>query len=101
MLHISPDEQRQRLQARIDEPAKNWKFNLGDLEARKKWGAYQRAYTRALEATSTDAAPWYVIPSDSKANRNLMIAQLLVKTLKDMKLSVPAADPALRGLIVP
>jgi PPK2 family polyphosphate:nucleotide phosphotransferase len=100
MLHISPDEQRERLQARIDEPAKNWKFSMGDLEARKKWGLYQRAYARALEATSTDAAPWYVIPADSKTNRNVMIAQLLVKTLKDMKLSVPPADPAIQGLIV-
>ena len=101
MLHIGKDEQRERLQARIDEPAKNWKFAMGDLDARKKWDLYQRAYARALEATSTDAAPWYVIPADSKTHRNLMIAQLLVKTLKDMKLSAPPADPALRGLVVP
>lgn len=101
MLHIGADEQRERLQARIDEPAKNWKFAMGDLDARKKWDVYQRAYARALEATSTDAVPWYVVPANHKTHRNLMIAQLLVKTLKDMKLSVPPADPALRGLIVP
>ncbi|MFZ3118847.1 MAG: PPK2 family polyphosphate kinase [Variovorax sp.] len=100
MLHIGADEQRERLQARIDEPAKNWKFSMGDLDARKKWGLYQRAYALALEATSTDAAPWYVVPANNKTHRNLMIAQLLVKTLKDMKLSVPPADPALKGLVV-
>ena len=101
MLHIGKEEQRKRLQARIDDPAKHWKFSLGDLDARAHWDAYQDAYARALDATSTEAAPWYVIPADSKTHRNLMIAQLLVKTLKDMKLSVPPADPALRGLVVP
>ena len=100
MLHISKDEQRARLQARIDEPGKQWKFALGDLEVRKKWDAYQEAYEKALVATSSDDAPWHVIPADSKRHRNLMIAQLLVKTLKGMKLRVPDADPALKGLIV-
>ncbi|WP_219209348.1 PPK2 family polyphosphate kinase [Variovorax boronicumulans] len=100
MLHIDKDEQRQRLQARIDDPSKNWKFSMGDLEARKKWSDYQRAYAKALDATSTDVAPWYVVPANSKTHRNLMIAQLLVKTLKDMKLSVPPPDPALKGLVV-
>lgn len=100
MLHIGKDEQRERLQERIDDPAKHWKFSMGDLDARKKWDSYQRAYARALDATSTDHAPWYVIPANSKTHRNLMIAQLLVKTLKDMKLSVPPPDPALKGLVV-
>ena len=100
MLHISKDEQRERLQARIDDPAKHWKFDLRDLEVRKKWPAYQRAYEKALQATSTRNAPWLVVPSDSKRRRNLMIAQLLVKTLKDMKLKAPAGDPALQGLVV-
>lgn len=100
MLHISKDEQRERLQARIDEPGKQWKFALADLEVRKKWDAYQQAYDKALVATSTDEAPWHVIPADSKRHRNLMVAQLLVKTLKGMKFSVPEADPALKGLIV-
>ena len=100
MLHIGKDEQRERLQERIDDPAKHWKFSMGDLDARKKWDSYQRAYARALDATSTDHAPWYVIPGNSKTHRNLMIAQLLVKTLKDMKLSVPPPDPALKGLVV-
>ncbi|MGJ7581548.1 polyphosphate kinase 2 family protein [Variovorax sp. RHLX14] len=100
MLHIGKDEQRERLQERIDDPAKHWKFSMGDLDARKKWDSYQRAYARALDATSTDHAPWYVIPGNSKTHRNLMIAKLLVQTLKDMKLSVPPPDPALKGLVV-
>jgi len=100
MLHIGKDEQRERLQARVDDPSKHWKFSMGDLEARKKWSLYQRAYAKALDATSTDAAPWYVIPANSKTHRNLMIAQLIVRTMKDMKLSVPPPDAALKGLIV-
>ncbi len=100
MLHIGKDEQRERLQARIDDPAKHWKFNMGDLAVREKWDAYQRAYDQALRATSSDHAPWHVIPADGKRHRNLMIASLLVKTLREMKLEVPAADPALDGLVV-
>jgi PPK2 family polyphosphate:nucleotide phosphotransferase len=100
MLHISRGEQRGRLQARIDEPGKQWKFSLGDLDARRKWDSYQAAYEKALAATSTPDAPWFVIPADSKRHRNLMIARLLVKTLRDMKPRAPAPDPALNGLIV-
>ncbi|SFN14491.1 PPK2 family polyphosphate kinase [Variovorax sp. OV329] len=100
MLHISKDEQRERLQERIDTPGKQWKFSRADLEVRKKWSAYQRAYEKALAATSTEYAPWHVVPADSKAHRNLMIAKLLIKTLKDMKLKLPPADPALKGLVV-
>lgn len=100
MLHIGRDEQRERLQARVDTPGKQWKFSLGDLEVRKKWDAYQQAYETALAATSTAHAPWHVIPADSKRHRNLMIAQLLVETLEQMKLLAPAPDPALQGLKV-
>jgi PPK2 family polyphosphate:nucleotide phosphotransferase len=100
MLHISSDEQRTRLQERIDTPGKQWKFSRGDLAVREKWDAYQSAYEKALAATSTGHAPWHVIPADSKVHRNLMIAQLLVRTLKDMKLQLPPADPALKGLVV-
>ncbi|MDM0044144.1 polyphosphate kinase 2 family protein [Variovorax dokdonensis] len=100
MLHIGQDEQRQRLQERIDEPDKNWKFSRGDLEVRKKWSAYQQAYERALAHTSTEHAPWHVIPSNNKLHRNLMVARLLIKTLKRMDLSFPPADPALKGLVV-
>ncbi|MDM0048609.1 polyphosphate kinase 2 family protein [Variovorax sp. J22R115] len=100
MLHISKDEQRSRLQARVDDPGKHWKFSMDDLAVRKKWDAYQQAYENALTATSTPYAPWYVVPADSKRHRNLMIAQLLVKTLKDMKFKTPSSDPALKGLVV-
>ena len=100
MLHIGKDEQRERLQARLDEPDKQWKFSAGDLVVRKKWDAYQAAYDKLLVATSTDVAPWYVIPADSKLNRNLMIAQLLLKTLERMKLKLPPADPTLKQLVV-
>jgi PPK2 family polyphosphate:nucleotide phosphotransferase len=100
MLHIGKDEQRQRLQERINTPDKQWKFSMGDLPVRVKWVDYQKAYERALGATSTDHAPWYVIPANSKLHRNLMIARLLIKTLKDMKLKPPPADPALKGLVV-
>jgi PPK2 family polyphosphate:nucleotide phosphotransferase len=100
MLHIGNEEQRARLQARIDTPDKQWKFSLGDLEVRKHWAHYQRAYAQALAATSTGHAPWYVIPANSKRHRNLMVAQLLVKTMKQMKPRAPAADPELAQLTV-
>jgi PPK2 family polyphosphate:nucleotide phosphotransferase len=95
-LHISKDEQKERLQARIDDPAKRWKFQADDLKVRAKWNAYQSAYETAIAQTSTPHAPWYVIPADSKTNRNLMIASLVRQALKDMKLKPPkpAFDPA-------
>jgi len=100
MLHIGRDEQRERLQARIDAPEKQWKFSLGDLEVRKKWDAYQRAYEKLLSATSTGEAPWHVVPANSKRHRNLMIARLLVQTLERMKVAPPPPDPSLKGLEV-
>lgn len=100
MLHIGKDEQRKRLQSRVDEPDKQWKFDTSDIEARKKWADYQRAYENLLPATSTAHAPWHVIPADSKRHRNLMVAQLLIQTLKDMKIATPAGDPKLKGLKV-
>ncbi|VTU27021.1 PPK2 family polyphosphate kinase [Variovorax sp. PBL-E5] len=100
MLHIGKDTQRERLQARVDEVGKRWKFSMGDLAVRTKWDAYQRAYEKALAATSSAWAPWHVIPANSKRHRNLMIARLLVKTLREMKLTLPPSDPALDGLVV-
>lgn len=100
MLHISKDEQRERLQARIDDPAKHWKFALSDIDARKKWADYQRAYEALLPATSTTHAPWHIIPADSKRHRNLMVARLLVQTLKEMKFVKPEGNPALKGLVI-
>jgi PPK2 family polyphosphate:nucleotide phosphotransferase len=100
MLHISRDEQRRRLQARIDNPAKRWKFHLGDLDVRARWDDYQRAYERAIGATGTPWAPWTVVPADSKTHRNLMIALTLKHTLKRLRLRFPKGDAALDGLQV-
>ncbi|WP_411885474.1 PPK2 family polyphosphate kinase [Polaromonas sp. YR568] len=98
MLHISKDEQRERLQARLDDPAKQWKFNMDDLEARKQWKQYQQAYEDLLGATSTPWAPWTVVPSDSKTHRNLMIATVVRATLVQLGLRFPLGDPSLNGL---
>ncbi len=88
-LHISPEEQRERLLARLKNPAKQWKYNPGDLDARSKWSAYQEAYQAALTKCSTPDAPWYVIPADRKWYRNWAISQLLLETLSDLKLTPP------------
>ena len=98
MLHISKDEQKRRIQARIDDPTKHWKFDVSDLEARKQWDAYQLAYQDALAATSTDYAPWYVIPADSKTHRNVMVAELLLRLMDGLKLEFPPAKPELNGM---
>ena len=100
MLHISFDEQRIRLQERIDDETKHWKFALGDIEARKQWKPYQKAYGALLNATSTPWAPWTVVPADSKTHRNLMIATLIRQALLKLDLRYPPADPALKGLKV-
>lgn len=100
MLHIGFDEQRQRLQDRIDDPDKHWKFSLGDLEVRKQWPAYQKAYQDLLEATSTPWAPWTVVPANSKTHRNLMVATIVRDTLKRLELRFPPDDPALKNLRV-
>jgi PPK2 family polyphosphate:nucleotide phosphotransferase len=100
MLHISAEEQKKRLQARIDDPTKHWKFSLGDLEVRKQWREYMKAYEKALAATSTKSTPWYVIPANDKLHRNLMIAELLVATLKGMKMKPPKPNPEFAGVVV-
>ena len=98
MLHISFDKQRERLQERIDDPDKHWKFDLNDLEARKQWAAYQAAYEALLNATSTPWAPWTVVPANSKTHRNLMIATLVRDALLALGLRYPPANPALDGI---
>jgi PPK2 family polyphosphate:nucleotide phosphotransferase len=100
MLHISFEEQRERLQERIDDPTKHWKFSAGDLDVRKQWKLYQRAYADLLNATSTPWAPWTVVPSNSKTHRNLMIATIVRATLQQMGLRFPPGDPALAGIRV-
>lgn len=91
-LNISYAEQRERLLARLDDPTKLWKFNVGDIAERRLWPEYQKAYAAALAATSTDVAPWYAIPSDRKWYRNWAIAVLLRDTLRDLDLHYPEPD---------
>lgn len=100
MLHISKDEQRERLQERIDETDKNWKFNMGDITARKQWKQYQNAYGNFLPRTSTPWAPWFIVPSDSKTHRSLMIATIVRDTLQAMQLRYPPAKPKLQGMCI-
>jgi PPK2 family polyphosphate:nucleotide phosphotransferase len=100
LLHISKDEQRARLQERLDDPTKNWKFALGDLDVRKHWDAYQTAYSNAIAATGTPWAPWTIVPADSKTHRNLMIATIMKQVLQGLKLRYPPTDPALKNLKV-
>ncbi|MBX3607243.1 MAG: polyphosphate--nucleotide phosphotransferase [Piscinibacter sp.] len=100
LLHISKDEQRLRLQARLDDPNKHWKFAAGDLEVRQQWDAYQQAYADAIGATGTPWAPWTVVPADSKTHRNLMIGTAVVETLKGLKLRYPPGSPELASLRV-
>jgi len=91
-LHLSKEEQRKRFLSRIDEPQKNWKFSMADIEERKYWDQYMKAYEDCLSATSTDHAPWFAIPADDKENARLIISQIILDTLKDMKLSYPATS---------
>ena len=100
MLHISLDEQRARLQQRLDDPGKHWKFRMGDLDARKQWKQYQQAYEDLLNATSTPWAPWTVVPANSKTHRNLMIASVVRGALRQLDLRLPPGDPALKGIKV-
>ena len=99
-LHISKDEQRERLQARVDDETKHWKFDLADIEARRQWDDYQAAYEEALAATSTEQAPWYIIPADSKSHRNLMVAALLLRLFEGLNLEYPPAKESLKGLTI-
>lgn len=99
-LHISKDEQQERLQARADDLRKNWKFDEGDLETRRKWDEYQEAYEVAINETSTVNAPWYVIPADRKWFRNLLVSTILVQTLERMDPQHPGPNPALADLVI-
>ena len=94
MLHVSREEQRERLLARLTDPHKNWKFRLEDLEDRARWDDYTEAYEEALERTSTPWAPWYVVPADRKSTRDLLVAQHVVRALEELDPQFPPADPA-------
>ncbi len=98
-LNIDKDEQKKRLQARLDDPAKHWKFRLGDLEERKLWDDYMRAYEDVLSKTSTDYAPWYVVPANRKWVRDLIVSSVLVDTLNGLAMKFP--EPGnLDGIVV-
>jgi PPK2 family polyphosphate:nucleotide phosphotransferase len=88
-LHLSKEEQRKRFLARIDEPEKNWKFSLADIEERKFWKHYMKAYGECLGATSTPHAPWYVVPADDKENARLIVSRIILDTLEGLKMTYP------------
>jgi PPK2 family polyphosphate:nucleotide phosphotransferase len=89
-LHLSKEEQRKRFLARIDEPKKNWKMSLGDIEERKYWKHYMKAYEACLSATSIKEAPWYAVPADDKQNTRLIVSQIILDALSGLKMSYPA-----------
>jgi PPK2 family polyphosphate:nucleotide phosphotransferase len=99
-LHISNDEQRERLQARLDDPKKQWKFEHGDIEERRRWDDYQAAYEDALSLTSTDHAPWYVVPANKKWYRNLVISKTLIDTLEGLDLRYPEPSRDLGSIVI-
>ena len=100
-LHISKEEQRQRLQERIDDPAKRWKWNAGDLDERARWDDYQVAYAEAIAATSTAQAPWYVVPADRNWYRDLVVAEVLTAALTNLAIRLPTGDPTTATIRIP
>lgn len=100
-LNISKDEQKSRLQERLNVPEKNWKFAKGDLAEREKWDDYTAAYEAALSRTSTEHAPWYVVPANRKWYRNLVISQIIIDTMKGLNMSYPAAEDGLTDIVIP
>lgn len=94
MLHISREEQKQRLLERLADETKNWKFRLGDLEDREKWDDFTKAYENALRHTSTKSAPWYIVPADDKDVRDWLVARTIADTMEKLDLRYPQADPA-------
>ena len=98
MLHISKEEQKERLQERLDTPDKNWKFRISDLDDRKRWQEFMEAYEIMLSNCSTDWAPWYVIPADRKWARNAAIARIVRKTLETMAPEYPKFDEHLASV---
>jgi PPK2 family polyphosphate:nucleotide phosphotransferase len=94
-LHLSKEEQRRRLLSRIEEPDKNWKISLDDIRERQRWKDYTKVYQECLEATSADYAPWYCVPADDKPNARLIISQIIIDALKDLKIQPPHAAPGM------
>ncbi len=99
-LHISKDEQKKRLEERLQDPTRHWKLSLKDVEERGYWGDYRKAYEAVLNKCSTPWAPWYVIPADHKWYRNLLVAEIIVKTLRDFKMDYPEPDVDLSQIVI-
>ncbi len=99
-LHISREEQAERLQERLDDPTKRWKFNPDDLKARKDWAVYMDAFEDAIAETSTETAPWYVVPANKKWYRNIVIARVLIAALEAMDLKFPEPHKDLDGIVI-
>jgi PPK2 family polyphosphate:nucleotide phosphotransferase len=99
-LHIDKEEQKQRLQARLDEPNKHWKFRLDDLKERKLWADYMEAYQDVLNKTSTEYAPWYIVPANHKWYRDLVISTILVDTLQGLNMKYPESEENLEGVVI-
>ena len=99
-LHISKDEQKERLEERLADPEKHWKFAKGDLAERERWDDYQEAFEAALSRTSTEYAPWYIIPADRKWYRNLVISQVVIDTLNGLDMAYPTAEDDLDDVVV-
>jgi len=95
-LHLSKEEQRKRFLKRIDTPEKNWKLSLADIEERKYWKHYMKAYETCLSATSTDTAPWYVVPADDKENAQLIVSRIILDALKELRMEYPKSSPQRR-----
>ena len=95
-LHLSKEEQRTRFLTRIDVPDKNWKFSLADVEERKQWKHYMKAYESCLSATSTATAPWHIVPADDKENARLIVSHVVLDSLKQLRMTYPKADNARR-----
>jgi len=98
-LHLSRSEQRRRLLARIDDPNKNWKFNLGDLDSRQAWDNYQAAYADCLSQTSTAAAPWFAVPADDKRNARLIVSAILLEHMRALPMEFPKVDQQQRKML--
>lgn len=99
-LHIDRDEQKKRFLARLENPHKQWKFSLGDLEERKLWDEYRKAYEIMLSETSTDWAPWYVIPANRKWYRNLAVSRIIIDALEGLKMDYPKPEDDLSGVVI-
>lgn len=100
LLHLSKDEQAERLHARLDDPEKRWKFRRADLDDRARWDDFQAAFGETLEATSTDSSPWYVVPADRKWLRNIVVAAIVVHTLERLDPRLPPGEPGLDEVVI-